>query len=86
MSISAARCLLTYVVLPFVTPLVGALGGVGPVLGLVLGGVALVANAASIRRFWAAQHPWRVPVTVVHVGVIVLVSILVALDVAALAG
>ena len=70
MLVSGIRCLLTYVVLPFVTPLVGIAPGVGPVLGLNLGTVAIVANVYSVRRFWRAAHPWRKPVTAIHIGVI----------------
>lgn len=80
--ISATRCLLTYVVFPFVLPLVGASGTVGPGIGLVVGAVALVSNAVSIRRFWRADHRWKWPITVLNLSVIGLVTVLVARDVA----
>jgi len=35
-----------------------------------------VANLFSIRRFWVAQHKWRKPVTVLHIGVLILLSFL----------
>lgn len=57
--ISMARCLLTYIVLPFVLPLVGVGVGVAPAIGLVVGTVAIAANVASVRRFWAADHRYR---------------------------
>jgi hypothetical protein len=84
MLISATRCLLTYVVFPWVLPVVGVAGGIGPGIGLVVGAVALVSNVLSIRRFWAADHRWKWPITALNVSVIVLVSILVVDDVAAL--
>jgi hypothetical protein len=84
MLISATRCLLTYVVFPWVLPVLGVAGGVGPGVGLVVGAVALASNAVSIRRFWAADHRWKWPITVLNVGVIALVSTFVADDVAAL--
>lgn len=84
MLISATRCLLTYVVFPWVLPAVGVAGGVGPGIGLVVGAVALVSNVLSIRRFWAADHRWKWPITALNVGVIVLVTILVVGDLAAL--
>ncbi len=86
MLISAVRCTLTYVVFPFVFPIIGLSGGVGPVLGLVIGTIAIVANVFSIRRFWAANHPWKVPVSILNVGIIVLLSILVAIDIGDLVG
>ncbi|MEM9613316.1 MAG: hypothetical protein AAF962_13095 [Actinomycetota bacterium] len=79
--ISGIRCTLTYVILPFVAPLVGLAPGVGPVLGLLIGIPAIVANVFSIRRFWRADHPWKRHVTVLHVGVIILLVILIVLDV-----
>jgi len=57
--ISMVRCLLTYVVLPFVAPLLGVGLGVTPVVGLVVGTVAIAANVASVRRFWRADHRYR---------------------------
>jgi len=84
--VSAARCLLTYVALPFLAPLIGIGSGVGPVLGLAIGVVAITANVMSIRRFWSGRHPWRWPVTVLNVAFIVLVTVFVAGDVASLVG
>jgi hypothetical protein len=80
--ISAVRCLLTYIVFPWVLPAVGVAGGVGPGIGVVVGAVALVSNVASIRRFWKADHRWKWPISAINVSVIVLVTILVAQDIA----
>ncbi|MFW2380854.1 MAG: hypothetical protein ACN4GZ_03775 [Acidimicrobiales bacterium] len=77
--ISATRCVLTYVIFPFVAPLVG-LAAVGPWVGVVLSLVAIYFNVYSIRRFWAADHRWKKPMSVLNVGVIILVSILLVLD------
>lgn len=82
--ISGIRCTLAYVVFPWVLPALGVAGGIGPSLGLVIGAVALVSNVVSIRRFWLSRHRWRWLITGINVGVIVLVSILVIQDVAAL--
>ncbi len=86
MVISGIRCVLAYVVLPFVTPFLGLAPGVGPVLGLVIGTVAIAANVFSIRRFWKADHRWRKPITVLHVGVIILLLVLMWFDLAELIG
>ena len=78
--VSAIRCTLTYVIFPWVLPLLGVAGGVGPGIGLVIGTIAIVANIASIRRFWAADHRWKVPITVLNGGIIILLTILVVID------
>ncbi|CAN5631504.1 hypothetical protein BH18ACT1_BH18ACT1_14910 [soil metagenome] len=80
MAVSALRCLLTYVVLPFVAPAVGLAAGVGPALGLLIGAVAIASNVASARRFWLAEHPRRWAFTAVAAAVIVLVSVLMLQD------
>lgn len=84
--VSAVRCTLTYVILPFVTPIIGLAPGVGPVVGLLVGTIAIAANLFSIRRFWRADHRWKVPISFLHGSVIVLLLILFYRDLAQLAG
>jgi hypothetical protein len=60
--------------------LLGVAPGVGPVLGITIGVIAVSANIFSIRRFWRAQHRWRRPITAIHIGVIGLLLVLIALD------
>lgn len=84
MVVSGIRCVLAYVLLPFVTPFLGLAPGVGPALGVVIGAVALAANGYSLRRFWRLRHPWRKPITVLHVGVISFLLVLLVQDVTAL--
>ena len=81
MGVSAARCILTYLVLPFLAPAIGFARGVGPFIGITLGTVAIVFNVLSIRRFWAANHRWRWAYTAIGVSVIVLLLVLIAGDV-----
>lgn len=57
--ISTCRCLLMYIVFPFVLPAVGLARGVGPAIGLVIGLLAMVSIVYSIRRFWRADHSKR---------------------------
>ena len=82
--VSTVRCLLTYVVLPLLKPVVDLSGGVGPVLGLVLGAVSTVAILASMRRFWAADHRLRWGYTVIGGAILVLLAVQAVGDVAAL--
>ena len=85
MLISATRCLLTYLVLPFLAPAVGFASGAGPWIGLPLSMVGIAANVVTIRRFWLADHRWRWHYSVIASGVIVLLAVLAVGDVAALA-
>lgn len=85
-AISAIRCLITYVLLPVLRPIVDLSGGVGPVVGLVVGTVSMVAIAFSVRRFFAADHKYRWPYTVVGGGIFVLLIWQSVVDVQALLG
>ena len=84
--VSGVRCVLAYVVFPWLLPLFGIAGGVGPAVGLIVGVVAIGFNVASIRRFQASGHPWRWPITVLNTPVIVLLSVLAAIDLGDLLG
>jgi hypothetical protein len=86
MLVSGIRCALAYVVLPFVTPFLGLAPGVGPRLGIGIGLLAIGANVFSLRRFWRLRHPWRKPITVLHLAVIAFLLVLIALDTLRLLG
>ena len=68
--ISAARCVLMYVFFPFVLPLIGVAKGVGPVIGVIIGMLAIVSITFSIRRFWRADHSKRWHYTIFGVVII----------------
>src|SRR4051812_35416892 len=57
--VATFRCLLMYVVFPFVLPAIGIASGVGPVIGLVINLAAMVCIVMSMRRFFRADHPKR---------------------------
>ena len=82
--VSAVRCLLTYIVLPFVAPVLGIAKDVGPWFGITIGVVAIVFNVMSMRRFWAADHKWRWAYTGVATLVIAFLLVLMASDVSEL--
>jgi hypothetical protein len=81
MLISAIRCTLTYVVFPFVVPAVGFATGVGPVLGIVIGVVAMTCDVFTIRRFFAIDHKWRWYYSTIALAVIGLLSVLLVQDI-----
>lgn len=83
-AISAARCLVTYVFLPLLSPLLNLSGSVGPILGLVVGAVSMVAIVFSIRRFFAADHKYRWHYAAVGGSIMVLLVVQAVIDVRAL--
>lgn len=80
-AISAARCLLTYVLLPLLGPVLGLSGALGPILGITLSLVSMVAIVAATRRFFAADHKWRWGYTFIGGGIFVLVAVQLVIDV-----
>jgi hypothetical protein len=84
--VSATRCLLTYIALPFLAPALGLAAGVGPAVGIPIGVVAIGSNVLTIRRFWAADHRWRWAYTTIALTVIALLLVLMVEDVLDLVG
>lgn len=68
--VAAVRCLIMYILLPFVLPAIGVAAGVGPWIGLPIAVAAIVAVTYSIRRFWRADHSKRWHYTVIGAAVI----------------
>ena len=78
--ISGIRCLLTYVIFPFVAPLVGLTASTGAAVGVIIGVVAIVFNVLSIRRFFKADHPYKWWASALNFAVIILLVVLFVLD------
>lgn len=78
--ISGIRCLLTYVIFPFVAPLFGIAASTGAAVGVIIGVVAIVFNVLSIRRFFKADHPYKWWASALNVAVIVLLIALFVID------
>ncbi len=85
-ALSGVRCLLSYVILPVLLPLLGLATGVGPVIGIPVGVLALIFDVKGIRRFWLSDHQWRWQMSVIYLLVIVMVVGLILVDVLHLAG
>jgi hypothetical protein len=84
--VSATRCLLTYVALPLLAPIMNLSGWMGPVLGLLLGTVSMVAIVFSTRRFFAADHKWRWGYFAIGGGIFVLLIVQAVIDLQTLFG
>jgi hypothetical protein len=78
--ISAARCLLTYIILPFVFPLIGVSTSATPAVGIPVSLIAMAADFMSIRRFWRADHKYRWHYTALAGSIICAMVVLVIVD------
>jgi len=82
MLVATVRCLLMYLVFPFVLPALGIARGVGPAVGLAVNAVAMVCIVLSMRRFFRADHPKRWWYAGLGGAVLVLLAALAVIDVA----
>jgi hypothetical protein len=83
--ISTVRCLLMYVVFPFVLPAIGIARGVGPFIGVIIAVLAIVSITYSVRRFWRANHSKRWHYTVFGLVVAAFLVFTIVVDLADLA-
>ena len=84
--VATVRCLLMYIVFPFVLPALGLASGVGPLIGIPISVIAVTAIVTSIRRFWRADHSKRWHYTVLGGVVIAFLIGLVVVDLTELLG
>ena len=84
--VATVRCLLMYIVFPFVLPALGLAGDVGPAIGLAISVAAIVAITMSIRRFWRADHSKRWHYTVLGTTVMCFMVVLIVQDLSVLLG
>ncbi len=81
---TTCRCLLMYIILPFVLPAVGIARGVGPFIAIPIGILAMVSIVYSIRRFWRADHSKRWHYTIfgtIIIGFLIYLTIADTIDV-----
>lgn len=78
--VATVRCLLMYIVFPFVLPALGIASGVGPLIGIPISLIAITAIVMSIRRFWRADHSKRWHYTALGGAVIVFLTVLIVID------
>lgn len=57
--VSAVRCLITYLAIPILVPLLSLSGWVAAPIGIALCVIAVVNGVVSVRRFWASDHAKR---------------------------
>ncbi len=74
--VSTVRCLLTYIVLPFIVPAVGFATGVGPAVSILISAVAIYFLVGSMRRFWRVHHAkrWHYTSLALLVGALLIVG------------
>ncbi len=84
-AVSAVRCLVTYIALPLLAPIVDLTGGVTrPVVGLVLSLVSMTAIFISMRRFFGSDHKYRWGYAVIGISIFCFMIFSAAVDISTL--
>lgn len=81
---SGVRCILQYVVLPFILPLVGIAGEFSIYISLVINVAAIAAILYSLRTFWRIGYKYRLQYLPVALTALVLLTAFIVLDIATL--
>lgn len=80
-TVSALRCITTYLLLPFVLPLIGLSGAVGPLVSIALSIVSVTFITISARRFFGSDHPWRWVHATIGVTIVTILAVSAVFDV-----
>lgn len=83
--VSAVRCIVTYLLIPILTPIVSFAGVLSAPIGIALCAVAFVSGTMSLRRFWASDHTARWMYTWFIAVVFVVLAVAVAVDITRIA-
>src|SRR5699024_10820356 len=70
--VSGSRCLITYLAIPVLVPVLRLSGWFGAPIGIALCVVAIVNGTVAVRRFWISDHRYRWMYTV-FMGVVFLI-------------
>jgi hypothetical protein len=81
---SGVRCILMYVVMPFILPIIGIAGTGAAYLDLGITVVAMGAILYSLRRFWSVDYKYKWQYLPVAVIALVILGTFMLLDIQAL--
>lgn len=70
--ISAIRCLITYLAVPILVPILSLSGWVAAPIGIALCVVAVINGVIAVRRFWFSDHRYRWMYTI-FMGIVFLI-------------
>jgi len=82
--ISGIRCTITYLLIPFLAPLVGLLATFSVPITVALSVFAIAMGISGLRRFWIADHWARWSYTIFIGVVLVLLSVGILIDLSTL--
>jgi O-antigen/teichoic acid export membrane protein len=79
--VSGIRCIITYLLIPILAPIVGLTGAASAPTTIALSVLAIYMGISGVRRFWIAEHRARWAYTTFIGVVVVLLLIGIVVDV-----
>jgi O-antigen/teichoic acid export membrane protein len=79
--VSGIRCIITYLLIPILAPIVGLTGAASAPITIALSVLAIYMGISGVRRFWIADHRARWAYTTFIGVVVVLLLIGIVVDV-----
>lgn len=80
--VSGIRCIITYLLIPILAPVVGLSQAASAPFTIALSFVAIVMGISGVRRFWIADHRARWAYTIFIAVIVVLLSVGIVIDLA----
>ncbi|MFN8421726.1 MAG: hypothetical protein U0528_21140 [Anaerolineae bacterium] len=78
--LSAVRCIIKYVLLPFVLPLIGIAGGLATGITLLINVIAILSLVASVRTLWRINYSRKWSYLAVAVAAMIFISFFILFD------
>ncbi|WP_179228893.1 hypothetical protein [Parenemella sanctibonifatiensis] len=83
--VSGIRCLITYLLIPVLVPVLNLSNAVAAPVGILLCAVAVVSGIAGVRRFWQSDHKGRWGYTAFMAVIFVILAVGLVADIARVA-
>ena len=83
-AISGIRCIITYLLIPILAPVIGISDAASAPVTIALSVLALVMGISGVRRFWIADHRARWAYTIFIAVIAALLVVGIVLDLAAM--
>jgi hypothetical protein len=82
--VSGIRCIITYLLIPILAPVVGLTEAASAPFTITLSVVAIVMGVSGVRRFWIADHRARWAYTIFIAVIVLLLAIGIVIDLASI--
>jgi hypothetical protein len=82
--ISGIRCIITYLLIPILAPVIGISDAASAPVTVALSVLALVMGISGVRRFWIADHRARWAYTIFIAVIVALLVVGIAVDLASM--